>query len=123
MSKIRDYSASQLDRVHENYIFQRQRLRKFSAQNYLRVQVTILSLKQFMSRHVVSFLYFQETRLLTQRTLNKVKDNIPALNLDFTTCRQGLGERQPSLEWVDQDQVLKNSILKMPKISGFHFCL
>ena len=39
MSRIRDYSANQLDRVHENYIFQRQRLRKFSAQNYLRVQV------------------------------------------------------------------------------------
>jgi hypothetical protein len=40
MARIRDYSANQLDRVHENYIFQRQRLRKFSAQNYLRVQVT-----------------------------------------------------------------------------------
>jgi len=42
MSRIRDYSANQLDRVHENYIFQRQRLRKFSAQNYLKVQVPSL---------------------------------------------------------------------------------
>lgn len=42
MSRIRDYSANQLDRVYENYIFQRQRLRKFSAQNYLRVQVGVL---------------------------------------------------------------------------------
>jgi hypothetical protein len=32
-------------------------------------------------------------------------ENIPVLYLDLTTCRQGLGDRQPSIEWVDPDQV------------------
>jgi len=69
MQRIRDYSAGQLDRVHENYIFQRQRLRKFSAQNYLRVRATGKS---------------------TQRTLNK-------LYYDLSNCRQGgMGIRQES---------------------------
>lgn len=66
MSRIRDYSTNQLDRVHENYIFQRQRLRKFSAQNYLKVRAT----GQY-----------------TQRTLNKVIENIPPLYLDLSNCR------------------------------------
>lgn len=78
MNRIRDYSTSQLNRVHENYIFQRQRLRKFSAQNYLKIR---------------------ETRQYTQKTVNKVMENLPALYLDLTTCRQGLGDRTESIVW------------------------
>ena len=87
MSRIREYSTSQLQRVHENYYFQRQKLRKFNAQNYLKMR---------------------ETRQYTRRTLQKVMENLPALYLDLTTCRQGMGERQNSLEWnpnVDPSQV------------------
>ena len=92
MQRIRDYSTSQLDRAHENYIFQvlpkpgnhvnqlytkpgnpvpisqRQRLRKFSAQNYLKMR---------------------ETGKYTQRTLNKVIESLPPLYLDLSNCRQG----------------------------------
>jgi len=78
MHRIRDYSANQLERVHENYIFQRQKLRKFSAQNYLKMRET--------SKH-------------TRRTVNKVMETLPSLYLDLTACRQGLSERQGSLEW------------------------
>ena len=94
MARIRDYSTSQLQRVHENYYFQRQRLRKFNAQNYLKMR---------------------ETRQYTRRTLQKVMENLPALYLDLTTCRQGMGERQSSLEWnpnVDPSQVRKPQIIK-----------
>jgi hypothetical protein len=42
--------------------------------------------------------------MYTRRTLTKVMENIP-LYLDLTTCRQGIGERQTSLEWNDPDQV------------------
>ena len=94
MARIRDYSTSQLQRVHENYYFQRQRLRKFNAQNYLKMR---------------------ETRQYTRRTLQKVMENLPALYLDLTTCRQGMGERQSSLEWnpnVDPSQVREPQIVK-----------
>ncbi len=80
MNRIRDYSSGQLDRVHENYIFQRQRLRKFSAQNYLRMRATGKS---------------------TQRTLNKVIENLPPLYLDLSNCRQGMGGRQESMHFPD----------------------
>ena len=40
VTKMREYSNSQLAKSHENYIFQRQRLRKFSAQNYLKIRET-----------------------------------------------------------------------------------
>ncbi|CAB4068644.1 unnamed protein product [Lepeophtheirus salmonis] len=62
MPKNRDYSASQLNRVNENYIFQRQRL------------------------------------------LTKVMDNLPALYLDLSACRQGLGDRRDSIA-VDTDDL------------------
>lgn len=78
MQRIRDYSSSQLERVNENYIFQRQRLRKFSAQNYLKMR---------------------ETQKYTKRTLNKVMENLPALYIDLTACSQGMGQRQSSLQW------------------------
>ena len=95
MSRIRDYSTNQLHRVHENYIFQRQRLRKYNAQNYLKMR---------------------ETRQYTRRTLQKVMENLPALYMDLTTCRQGLGDRQPSIIWdpnIDPAQVwiFKKNIL------------
>ena len=82
MNRIRDYSTSQLDRAHENYIFQRQRLRKFSAQNYLRMRAT----GQY-----------------TQRTLGRVMENIPPLYLDLTNCRQGMGGRATSLHLYPED--------------------
>lgn len=66
MQRIRDYSTGQLDRVHENYIFQRQRLRKFSAQNYLRMR---------------------QTGKYTTKTLSKVMENLPPLYLDLSNCR------------------------------------
>jgi hypothetical protein len=46
----------------------------------------------------------QETGMYTRRTLTKVMENIP-LYLDLTTCRQGLGDRQTSIEWAEPDQV------------------
>ena len=88
MQRIRDYSNGQLERVNENYIFQRQKLRKFSSQNFLKMR---------------------ETKKYTQKTLNKVMENLPALYLDLTACRQGLRDRQPSLEWEeDEFQVRTN---------------
>jgi hypothetical protein len=39
-------------------------------------------------------------------------ENLPALYLDLTACRQGLGERQPSIEWdihADSSQVTKQT--------------
>lgn len=80
ISKIREYSTGQLDKCHENYLFQRQRLRKFSAQNYLKIR---------------------ETRAYTQKTLNRVLDNMPALYLDLSSCRQGFGD-QDIREWQEE---------------------
>ena len=57
----------QLTKLHENYIFQRQRLRKFSAQNYLKIR---------------------ETGKYTQKTLNRVIENMPTLT-EITNCRGG----------------------------------
>ena len=63
-------------------IFQRQKLRKFSAQNYLKMR---------------------ETSKYTRRTVNKVMETLPSLYLDLTACRQGLNGSQQrhggSLEW------------------------
>jgi hypothetical protein len=67
LGRMREYSNSQLAKSHENYIFQRQRLRKFSAQNYLKIR---------------------ETGKYTQKTLNRVLENMPAVG-DLTNCRQG----------------------------------
>jgi len=67
VTKMREYSNAQLAKSHENYIFQRQRLRKFSAQNYLKIR---------------------ETGKYTHKTLNRVLENMPAVS-DLTSCRQG----------------------------------
>lgn len=88
INKIREYSNGQLTRCHENYIFQRQRLRKFSAQNYLKIR---------------------ETGKYTQKTLNRVIESMPTLYVDLTSCRQGAPEwdtedlenRVPQLEMLD----------------------
>jgi len=80
ITRIREYSSGQLDKCHENYIFQRQRLRKFSAQNYLRIR---------------------ETKQYTQKTLNRVMENMPALYLDLSSCKQGIGD-QDLREWQQE---------------------
>merc|ERR1712227_379928 len=67
LNKMRDYSNLQLVKSHENYIFQRQRLRKFSAQNYLKIR---------------------ETGKYTRKTLNRVLENMPTLT-EMTNCRGG----------------------------------
>ena len=102
MHRIRDYSNGQLERVNENYIFQRQKLRKFSAQNYLKMR---------------------ETKKYTQKTLNKVMENLPALYLDLTACRQGLRDRQPSLEWEEDEfqvNILKRKLSSNYNIISHH---
>jgi len=96
VTRLRDYSNGQLAKSYENYIFQRQRLRKFSAQNYLKIR---------------------ETGKYTQKTLNRVLENMPALYVDLTSCRQGqwAGEqreegedfrddpRSPELEMIPEE--------------------
>ena len=67
VNRVREYSNMQLTKLHENYIFQRQRLRKFSAQNYLKIR---------------------ETGKYTQKTLNRVIENMPTLT-EMTNCRGG----------------------------------
>lgn len=101
ISKLREYSSGQLDRCHENYIFQRQRLRKFSAQNYLRVR---------------------ETKMYTQKTLNRVLDNMPALYLDLSSCKQGLGD-QDLREWQEEMDKRENEMkdilnIDLPDLQG-----
>ena len=62
----------------------------------------------------------RETKKYTQKTLNKVMENLPALYLDLTACRQGLRDRQPSLEWEEDEfqvniskrKLISNSISK-----------
>ena len=54
--------------------------RKFSAQNYLRIR---------------------ETKQYTQKTMNRVLENMPALYLDLSSCKQGIGD-QDLREWQDE---------------------
>lgn len=63
---MRDYSTSQLNWVRENYVFQRNKIRKFSAHQVLRLR---------------------ESCKYQQQTLNKVLENLP--NLYFDNCRSG----------------------------------
>jgi len=91
INKMRDYSNGQLARCHENYIFQRQRLRKFSAANYLKIR---------------------ETGKYTQKTLNRVIEHMPTLYVDLTSCRQGapdwddeMEEGPPPMEMTDMNGV------------------
>jgi len=75
VNRVREYSNMQLAKLHENYIFQRQRLRKFSAQNYLKIR---------------------ETGKYTQKTLNRVIENMPTLT-EMTNCRGGP-------DWDEEDE-------------------
>lgn len=63
---MRDYSTGQLNWVRENYVFQRNKIRKFSAHQVLRLR---------------------ESYKYQQQTLNKVLENLP--NLYFDNCRSG----------------------------------
>ena len=65
VTRMRDYSNMQLTKLHENYIFQRQRLRKFSVQSYVKIR---------------------ETGKYTQKTLNRVIESMPTLT-EMTNCR------------------------------------
>lgn len=75
----------QLTKLHENYIFQRQRLRKFSAQNYLKIR---------------------ETGKYTQKTLNRVIENMPTLT-EITNCRGGP-------DWDEEEDEDPVEMLMMP---------
>ena len=76
VNRVREYSNMQLTKLHENYIFQRQRLRKFSVQNYVKIR---------------------ETGKYTQKTLNRVIESMPTLQ-DMTNCRQG------GPDWDDEEE-------------------
>lgn len=88
---MRDYSASQLNWVRENYIFQRNRIRKFGAHQLLR---------------------FRETYKYQQQTLNKILENLPSLYLE--NCRTGTCGRTDSIifdaDVIGIDVYLKNTI-------------
>ena len=105
MQRIRDYSSVQLERVNENYIFQRQKLRKFSAANYLKMR---------------------EGKKYTQKTLNKVMENLPALYLEMSSCRQGMGDRHNSIEWEEGELQVKTMTISnlilifSEKLANFH---
>jgi hypothetical protein len=61
---VRDYSTSQLSWVRENYVFNRNKIRKFSSHQVLRLR---------------------EGYKFQQQTLNKVLENLPSFYFD--NCR------------------------------------
>ena len=61
---MREYSTGQLNWVRENYVFQRNKIRKFSAHQVLRIR---------------------EGYKYQQQTLNKVLENLPSFY--FENCR------------------------------------
>lgn len=69
MKRVRDYSTSQLNWVRENYVFQRNKIRKFSAHQVLRLR---------------------EGCKYQQQTLNKVLENLPSFY--FENCRGRIDE-------------------------------
>lgn len=77
---MRDYSTNQLNWVRENYIFQRNKIRKFSAHKVLQLR---------------------ETYKYQQQTLNKVLENLPSLY--FENCRAGTCGRAESLVFDPND--------------------
>lgn len=80
---MRDYSTTQLNWVRENYVFQRNKIRKFSAHKVLQIR---------------------ETYKYQQQTLNKVLENLPSLY--FENCRAGTcgGARAESLVFDINDE-------------------
>lgn len=77
---MRDYSTTQLNWVRENYVFQRNKIRKFSAHKVLQLR---------------------ETYKYQQQTLNKVLENLPSLY--FENCRAGTCGRAESLVFDPHD--------------------
>lgn len=94
---MRDYSTSQLNWVRENYVFQRNKIRKFSAHQILRLR---------------------ESYKFQQQTLNKVLENLP--NLYFENCRSGSCGRSDSMAFdpdVEQlDTYFKSKIDKLAEL-------
>lgn len=80
MRKVKDYSTGQLNWVRENYIFQRNKIRKFSAHKVLQLR---------------------ETYKYQQQTLNKVLENLPSLY--FENCRAGTCGKAESLVFDPND--------------------
>lgn len=78
MKKVRDYSTTQLGWVRENYVFQRNRMHKFSSHQVLR---------------------FRESYKYQQQALNKLLENLPSLNID--NCRGSSCGRSESSVFVD----------------------
>lgn len=77
---MRDYSTGQLSWVRENYVFQRNKIRKFSAHQVLR---------------------FRESYKYQQQTLNKVLENLPSFY--FENCRSGSCGRSDSVVFDPKD--------------------
>lgn len=73
---MRDYSTNQLNWVRENYVFQRNRIKKFSVHQAFRLR---------------------ETCKYQQQTLNKLLENLPSLNLE--NCRSGTCGRTDSINF------------------------
>lgn len=77
---MRDYSTNQLNWVRENYVFQRNKIRKFSTHQVLRLR---------------------ESCKYQQQTLNKVLENLPNLYLD--NCRNGSCGKSESVVYDPAD--------------------
>lgn len=97
---MRDYSTVQMNWVRENYVFQRNKIRKFSAHKVLQLR---------------------ETYKYQQQTLNKVLENLPSLYFD--NCRAGTCGRAESLIFDPQDVgsidcYIKAKIEKLAQISA-----
>jgi len=80
---VREYSTGQLNWVRENYVFQRNKIRKFSAHQVLKLR---------------------EGYKYQQQTLNKVLENLPSFY--FENCR-GRAEDE---ENVTDEGILKSKL-------------
>lgn len=97
---MRDYSTTQLNWVRENYIFQRNKIRKFSAHKVVQLR---------------------ETYKYQQQTLNKVLENLPSLY--FENCRAGTCGRAESIVFDPNDiesidMYIKTKIEKLTNLDG-----
>lgn len=97
---MREYSTSQLTWVRENYVFQRNKIRKFSGHQIIRLR---------------------ESYKYQQQTLNKVLENLPSLY--FENCRSGSCGRSDSMAFDPDvevmDMYLKTKIDKLAKLPNF----
>lgn len=96
VKRVRDYSTSQLNWVRENYVFQRNKIRKFSAHQVLRLR---------------------ESCKYQQQTLNKVLENLPNLYLD--NCRSGSCARSSSVVFDSKDIVVAEGCPSTEQIDTF----